>query len=314
MGMEFYIGQLLYRYNCVVMPDFGAFLSHRKSAYIQKSSKTFYPPSKQISFNEQLSSNDGLLVSYIASYENKSYEKVLEEVLIISKEWNKKIKSGNKLLIDSVGSLWVNKEGRIQFQPSNNLNFLPSSFGLSSFVSTPVNREIYKEEVEALEEDIPFIITPELRKKQSYRSLTKYAAVVFLAFSTGLTAYHFYNQSLYNKAIVKQEAQILVSKNIQEATFFNTKPLELPVLELTVIKKNVGNHHIIAGAFRIKENADKKIEQLRSKGYNAAYLGMNDYGLHQVTYGSYEEPEEALLMLREVKEKESPDAWMLSVK
>jgi len=314
MGIENHIQQLLYRYNCVVVPEFGAFLTQIKSASLLKSTNTFYPPSKRISFNEQLSSNDGLLVSYMANVENKSYEEMLKHTLDVSKTWKKQLHSGERLKISSIGELWLNREGKLQFQPSNEVNYLTSSFGLSSFVSPVVTREVLKEQVEALEEKIPFIITPEQRERNSFRPYLKYAAILLLAFSTGMTAYRFYGEMLNKKQIVLEEAQTLVSKNIQEATFFNSKPLELPELKLNVTKKSTGNHHIIAGAFRIKENADKKVIQLRNKGYEARYLGINSYGLHQVTFGSYENPEEALIFLKKVKRTESQDAWMLSTK
>jgi len=47
-----YIEELLYRYNCVIVPGFGAFLTQLKSAEINKSTNTFLPPSKVISFND----------------------------------------------------------------------------------------------------------------------------------------------------------------------------------------------------------------------------------------------------------------------
>ncbi len=314
MGIEHHIQQLLYRYNCVVVPDFGAFLTQMKSASILKSTNTFYPPSKRISFNEQLSSNDGLLVSYMANAENKSYEEMLKHTLDVSKTWKKQLHSGERLKISSIGELWLNREGKLQFQPSDEVNYLTSSFGLSSFVSPVITREVLKEQVEELEEKIPFIITPEQRERGSFRPYLKYAAILLLALSTGITGYRFYGEMLNKKQIVLEEAQTLVSKNIQEATFFNSKPLELPELKLNVTKKTTGNHHIIAGAFRIRENADKKVLQLRKKGYEARYLGINSYGLHQVTYESYEDPEEALIFLKQVKRTESADAWMLSTK
>jgi hypothetical protein len=314
MGIEHYIQQLLYRYNCVVVPDFGAFLTQMKSAVLLKSTNTFYPPSKRISFNEQLSSNDGLLVSYMANAENKSYEEMLKQTLDVAKEWRKQLHSGDRLRIASIGEFWLNREGKLQFQPSNEVNYLTSSYGLSSFVSPVVTREVLKEQVVELEEKIPFIITPEQRERSSFRPYLKYAAILLLALSTGMTGYRFYGETLSKKQLVLQEAQTRVSKNIQEATFFNSKPQELPELKLNITKKSKGNHHIIAGAFRILENADKKVIQLRNKGYDATYLGVNSFGLHQVTYGSYENPEEALSFLKKVKRTETQDAWMLSTK
>ncbi|HMB62093.1 MAG TPA: SPOR domain-containing protein [Eudoraea sp.] len=314
MGAEYYIEELLYRYNCVVVPDFGAFLAQMKSAVIHEATNTLYPPTKIISFNEQLSSNDGLLVSYMASAEKTSYEVMLERVLIIAAGWKKQLSSGERLTLANIGELWLNREGKIQFQPSNKVNYLTSSFGLSSFVSIPVTREVLKESVVELEEKIPFIITPEERKKGNFRPYLKYAAILLVALSTGLTGYRLYSETVTSQQLAQEDAQVLVSKNIQEATFFNSAPMELPALKLEVTKKAIGKHHIIAGAFRVQENADKKVRQLRRRGFNAAYLGINAYGLHQVTYESFNEPKEALEYLRKIKRTVSADAWLLSVK
>jgi len=88
MRTEHYIEELLYRYNCVVVPEFGAFLAHTASARIDSVSNTLHPPTKVISFNEQLSKNDGLLVSHISKAKNLSYEDLLEEVITTSKNWS----------------------------------------------------------------------------------------------------------------------------------------------------------------------------------------------------------------------------------
>ena len=73
MQLSHYISDLLYRYECVTLPNFGAFLSHPIPARI-KGISNFYPPQKQLSFNVQLKSNDGLLASYISDVENISFE------------------------------------------------------------------------------------------------------------------------------------------------------------------------------------------------------------------------------------------------
>ena len=314
MGTEHYIEELLYRYNCVVVPGFGAFLTQMRSAVIHGTTHTFYPPTKVISFNGQLSSNDGLLVSYMADAEKTSYEAMLERIIETAKQWKGQLQENKRLVLSNIGELWLNSEGKMQFQPSYQVNYLTSSFGLSSFVSTPVAREVLKEEVVKLEENIPFIITPEKREKASFRPYLKYAAIFLLAVSTGLTGYRFYNENLTNQQLVQEEAQEQVSKNIQEATFFNTAPMELPTFTLNITKKNRRVHHIIAGAFRVEKNAEKKVQQLKRRGFDAKYIGANKYGLHQVTYASFEDGNEALQYLRKIKRTESADAWLLSTK
>jgi hypothetical protein len=315
MVTEHYIEELLYRYNCVVVPDFGAFLTQMKSAVIHHATNAFYPPTKIISFNEQLSSNDGLLVSYMANAEKVTYEEMLEQTLEIAGDWKKQLTTGKRLTFHNLGELWLNREGKIQFQPSNKVNYLTSSFGLSSFVSLPVTREVLKDKVIELEEKIPFIITPEERKKYNYRPYMKYAAIILLAISTGLTGFRVYNKAIDSQQLAREDAQALVSKNIQEATFFSSDPLVLPALKLEVTKNiSKRKHHVIAGAFRMRKNADKKIRQLQRRGFNAAYLGVNAYGLHQVTYDSFDDPQRALQYLRNIKRTVSGDAWLLSAK
>ncbi|WP_343486953.1 SPOR domain-containing protein [Allomuricauda sp. d1] len=316
MRAEDYIKDLLYRYNCVVMPEFGGFLAQSKSAQLDAATNTIYPPSKTISFNEQLAKNDGLLVSHIAKDKDLPYEEMLQEVLLISRDWKKKLKAGGTLELFGVGTLRLNETGRIVFNPENKINYLTSSFGLSSFVATPVKREVLKEEVEELEEKIPFIITPEKREATGLRPYLKYAAILLLALSTGFTGYQLYNQSAQKQTLARQNAQEQVSKYIQEATFFDSAPLELPSLSLNVKKvdKTKKTHSVIAGAFRVRANADKTIGRLQNKGYNAFYLGTNRYGLHQVAYDSFEDPKEALTFLKQIRRTESPDAWLLSEK
>jgi len=315
MRTEQYITELLYRYNCVVVPEFGAFLTQMKSAIIHETNHEFHPPSKIVSFNGQLSSNDGLLVSYMADAEKTSYDEMLKRVLLIVQQWKATLAQGERLLLANIGELWLNKEEKIQFQPFNQVNYLTSSFGLSSFVTAPVAREVLKEEVEAMEEKIPFMITPETGKESGIRPYLKYAAVILLAVATGFTGYRLYNDTLDNQQLVRQNAQQQVSKNIQEATFFNTAPLELPAVSLNIAtEKKVTVHQIIAGAFRVQENAEKKAQQLKAKGFDATYVGVNDYGLHMVAYGSFTDANKAINYLNKIKRTESSEAWLLTVK
>ena len=80
MLLETYISDLLYRYDCVIVPEFGAFLSHRISAQINKDQHLFFPPKKRLSFNGQIQHNDGLLCNHVAEVEKIPYTKAIEEV------------------------------------------------------------------------------------------------------------------------------------------------------------------------------------------------------------------------------------------
>ena len=314
MDTATHIADLLYRYQCVVVPSFGAFLTQSKPAYLQTDSNTFYPPSKTVSFNGQLRSNDGLLVAHIAGLEGKPYEEVLADIESQSEKWSRTLRREGVLELPPLGTFRRNAEGKALFEPEAKNNFLTAAFGLSPVHANRVTREVLKDEVSEIEERIPFSFTPERRESYGLSPYLKYAAIILLSLTTGLTAFSVSKAQKERDAIARIEAQQEVSRKIQEATFFSAAPLELPSVTLEVSKKVQGRHHIIAGAFRIRANADKKIRQLRDKGFNAQYLGVNDYGLHQVAYGSYVEATEALDALRQIKRTVSPDAWLLSVR
>ncbi len=307
MQLEPYISDLLYRYECVTIPEFGSFLTRRVSATIHESTHTFYPPKKILSFNEQIQKNDGLLAHYIADVEKIPYEEATKKVQKRVKYLKSFLIEGETVDFHNIGSLSLNQEGKILFEPSYHLNYLTDAFGLSQFVSEDVKRETYKETVEEIEKVVPIAVTPERRKSRPY---LKYAAVAIIALTIGgLGASKFYVDNINeHNQLAQEQANEQLENKIQEATFVIDNPLPAVTLNIT---KQSGNYHIIAGAFRIEENSDKKVSQLREQGFKARKIGVNKYGLHEVVYASYEDRLEALDALRTIKRTHNSDAWLL---
>ena len=50
MQLQTYISDLLYRYDCVTLPDFGSFVTRQVSAELNSTTKTFFAPKKAILF------------------------------------------------------------------------------------------------------------------------------------------------------------------------------------------------------------------------------------------------------------------------
>ena len=307
MQLTTYIADLLYRYECVIIPGFGAFLTRYKSAHIDDSTNTFNPPSKIVSFNKQLQANDGLFANYVASVDKCSYETALQKIRNFTSEISLALSEGKSISFKNIGSFSLNEEKSLQFEPLHLQNYSTSSFGLSSFVSPKISREVYKEAVEALEEKAPIIFTPERKEAKPY---LKYAAIAVIA----LSAIGFGSLKLYENQVQqfnyaeRQKANSLVENQIQEATFVIESPL--PVLSLQ-LPKHTGMYHIVAGAYREEENADKKVEQLRDKGFSPLKMDPTRYGLHQVLYASFEDRTEAMAKLHEIQRAENGDAWLL---
>lgn len=307
MQLETYISDLLYRYECVVIPNFGAFLTQSVSAKINDQTNTFYPPNKVVSFNEQLKNNDGLLANYIADVEKIPYEFAVKKIAKRTKSLKSYLAQGETLIFKNIGEIVLNNEGKISFEPSNSLNYLTDAFGLSQFVSPSVAREVYKEDIEVIEKVIPLTITPERRKARPY---LKYASIAIIALTCGgfLASKYYVGQIEEHNQIAQEEANKEIDSKIQEATFIIENPL--PSITLNVTKQS-GNFHVVAGAFRIEENCDKKLNELRNLGYNARKIGANKYGLHQVVYSSYESRAEAQKSLYSIRKNHNRDAWLL---
>ncbi len=307
MQLATYINDLLYRYECVIIPGFGALLTQYHSAKIDSDSQTFYPPGKTLSFNRQLQTNDGLLANYVASVEECSYESSLQKIRNFTGKLSLQLSEKEVVPLKNIGVFHLNEENSVQFIPSAKQNFSTASFGMSSLVSPKVNREVYKETVEALEEKAPIFITP---KRRAARPYLKYAAIALVAISiAGFSGMKLYEGSVQKHNFAeKQKANTIVENQIQEATFIIENPL--PTLNLTFTKQT-SKYHIIAGAFRVGENATKKINQLQEKGFSARMVGINKYGLHQVAYSSFENRMDALKALRTIKKSQNPDAWLL---
>ena len=307
MQLETYISDLLYRYDCVTVPEFGAFLTQRVSAKVHESTHTFYPPKKVLSFNEQLQQNDGLLANYIAEVEKIPYATALNKVSKQIKSIKSFLVEGETIQLKNIGELVLNADGKIQFDPSNHINYLTDAFGLSHFTSTDINREVYKETVETLEENTPIVLTPE---KRSSRNWLKYAAaaVILLGLGGFLGTKYYSNSIEKHNQLAHEQANEQLDAKVQEATFVISNPLPAATLSL---EKQSGNYHIVAGAFRIEANSEKKVNQLRDKGYKARKIGVNRYGLHEVVYASFETREEAQRELFKIRREHNRDAWLL---
>ena len=308
MKIEQYISQLLFRYQCVTVPGFGAFLTEFQSAQLDENSHSFYPPKKMVSFNPFIKNNDGLLANHLAQAEKISYEIAVNSIQNEVSHWKTKIQEFGNISLKNVGDFSLNSEKNIVFVPVDQINYLTSSFGLSSFVSPAVKRKVYKEEVEQLEEKAPVIFTPE--KRRNY-SVLKYAAVFLLSAGiTGTVGYKYYENKIAQETlIVETNVQKKVNQKIQEATFYISNPL--PAVTLTVPEEKLP-YSVVAGAFRIESNAEEQYQRLLELGFKKAKrLAPNKHGLFPVVYGSYSTYSEAHDAMKNIQKLDNKDAWLL---
>ena len=113
MTLANYINDLLYRYDCVIVPNFGGFVTTKIGAKMNDATQTFYPPKKQITFNSYLQHNDGLLANHIASDQKISFEKATSFISDEVAKWKKNLET-TVVKVASVGSLSLNDDKKIK--------------------------------------------------------------------------------------------------------------------------------------------------------------------------------------------------------
>jgi len=312
MQMPFYISDLLYRQECVVIPDFGAFISRRVPAQHFASSHTIYPPKKGLSFNAQITQNDGLLANYVASASHLSYEEAVQEIRNYVRFLDQEIDDNGSVTIHKVGRFSRNEEKALQFTPMYLVNYLPEAFGLSSHETYAIDRIPVVPEVASnkeLSEDLPVVLETQHATSGSW---VRYAAVgaILLGLSyAGFTGYVV--QVEKDAVVVDQMAEELVDAKIERASFLISDPLPKINISVAPLERN---YHVVAGAFRISENADKRVAQLKRKGFDAKRIGVNKYGLHNVAFSSFVERNDAINELNKVRALGFDKAWLFTGK
>lgn len=298
MQLSNHISELLFKHDCVTVPGFGSFLGNYKSAEYDFKEEKFHPPYKQISFNAQIKDNDGLLAKLISSELNLSYDDALKKIHQEVISWSQKLQS-QTLLLKSIGELYLNSEKSIVFVPIKTVNHLKDSFGLAPiYISQLTQKSIDSDKIKHI---------PAYLKPVNQSNFFKTAAIwTCLIFGLGAVYYNANNDLVEQKIAQQQEARNQSKQAVQKAVFDLGS---LPSLTLNV-KRKAKQYYIIAGAFRVTNNAKNLVLSLKKKGYDSKILPLNDKGLSPVAFSGYSDRNEAVVNLRLVQKKENKDAWL----
>ena len=287
MNLDKYIEDLLYRNECVVIPNFGAFITSVNSANLNNEG-VFTPPSKSISFNKKIKKNDGVLANYIAELNNISFDEAMKLIKLNVSNFNNDILNKKDIVFSKVGVISI-KEGLTEFTSYTNINYLKDSYGLSSVSSSFIKRN---------------------KKKVPFSNFSKYAAALIVGLLISSFVYNNELNKIAQKNIIAyQQADLLIEKEIQKATFVIENPL--PLVKM-IVKENIGGFHVVAGSFSVEENSFTRLKQLKNKGYKARKIGQNKFGLFQVAYSSFHTRSDADMALEQIRIFDNKAAWILN--
>ena len=314
--VEKQLKKLLYRFDCVILPDFGAFLAKDKPSQYHVNTQVFYPPQRQLNFNAQLKNDDGLLIKSISKTHGMSYDQAQYEVRSFVEDLKSTLHQEKKVKLDQIGSFELTADQILRFNPDNN-SLRKDTFGLKPLQVDQLESIKNLKENESSDEKTRVIqLEKDLHKAKSNtsHSILKYASIGIITIAiTGLLGYILFQNPNFTQANNTSVKKTDIENKLQKANF--TLQESLPALTLKIKKEKSKavkkKFHVIAGAFRYKENAIKKVNQLQKKGFKSKLLGENRYGLHQVSFESFHSRKKAIQNLEKMKREENQGAWLL---
>lgn len=128
-----HIKALLIENECVIIPDFGGFITYYSAARYCDEKHMFLPPYRTVGFNSLLQMNDGLLIqSYMQEYE-VSYPVAQKMVETAVNELCDTLNQEGYIHIPGLGELSLNVENTLNFRPEEQDITSPALYGWQAF-------------------------------------------------------------------------------------------------------------------------------------------------------------------------------------
>lgn len=325
MDITAFIKELLFGHDCVIVPGFGAFLGNYKPAHLDNASSTFFPPVKQISFNRNLTHNDGLLIGRISESLKMNYTEARNSVDEFVNDVKRRLLKGEKVVFVNVGSFVNDNEANLQFEPDRNANYHLDSYGLTSFLVTPLEKYDVREKVIRFKDKEP------VRQISVRRNLWRaaviiplLAAMVVIPLTTDLLKTKVQRTSLNPLANIEFEnnkqavdnAQLPVDSVLirsQQAAEEKSVATESPnVIKAEEKVADAPVYCIIAGSFKSESNASVLMKKYEAAGFKPELLdGPN--GFFRVSLAKCSGINEAVRIKDSIGNK-YPETWVVRIK
>lgn len=188
-----HIEYLVRRYDCVVLPSWGAFIANYQPACYDEGLNVMYPPRRELSFSANVDHNDGLLISSVARRERMPFNlasRLVEEEISAMKY---QLANDGEVSLGRIGRFIKQTEGASAiFQPSAQI----ASLSAGGFDALHVEPLMHKVKAEA-EREGRMLLPRRSRLSRVGLRAAKIAAVfaVVIGISAVLMRPHLFNRN-----------------------------------------------------------------------------------------------------------------------
>lgn len=136
-----HIEYLLLRKECVILPGIGAFIATRKCAVIDPERNSILPPVREITFNSEVTTDDGMLAHSMARSSRCSFEEGRRMVWNALERLRESLDAAGKVSMGNVGTLIKSADGRLSFETRYSAERLCSLMGKPELELNPTSAD-----------------------------------------------------------------------------------------------------------------------------------------------------------------------------
>lgn len=148
-----HIVELLFEHDVVSLPGLGSFVGSYKSAVVDQVSGTVSPPSKTITFDDNLRMDDGLLIEAVSKTYGITFDTASETVQNYVSQIQEVLNRREIVSFPNLGRLYRDFEQNLQFLPEVT-NFNTESHGLPEVKTYPIAKPEPEPEPEPIQEPL----------------------------------------------------------------------------------------------------------------------------------------------------------------
>ncbi len=134
-----HIEKQLFLRDALIIPGLGGFTATPTAAAVDYTGGSVAPPSKTLTFSENLTTDDGILVQDIAQTHDITTEEAREVVAEFTEKTQQLLNQREIVTLPRIGRLYKNYVQKIQFLPDAT-NFNAESYGLPPLQFSPIAR------------------------------------------------------------------------------------------------------------------------------------------------------------------------------
>lgn len=148
-----HIEKLLFLHDTLSIPGFGGFTASRAAAAVDYAGGAVTPPSKTLSFSENLAVDDGILVDELVKTYHIPTDEARDAIRQFVEQMQAQLDQREIVTLPGIGRLYKNYVQKIQFLPDAT-NFHAGSYGLPPLQFSPIarSREVSEKPASATEQ------------------------------------------------------------------------------------------------------------------------------------------------------------------